>query len=83
MATILRMPQVIEMTGVSRAHVYALISRDEFPRPIRIGKRAVGWIETDVEAWITARPLAGSWTKTCTRPHHPRENRIAERDVQE
>ena len=83
MATILRMPQVIEMTGVSRAHVYALISREEFPRPIRIGRRAVGWKKNDVEAWIADRPLAGSWTKISTRPHHPRESRIAERDDQE
>lgn len=83
MATILRMPQVIEMTGVSRAHVYALISREEFPRPIRIGRRAVGWKKHDVEAWIVARPLAGGWTKTSTLPRHPRENRIAERDDQE
>lgn len=80
MATILRMPQVIEMTGVSRAHVYALISRDEFPRPIRIGKRAVGWVATDVEAWITTRPLAGSWTKTNTLSRYLPENCIAERD---
>ena len=81
MATILRMPQVIEMTGVSRAHVYALISRDEFPRPIRLGKRAVGWVKTDVESWITARPLAGRWTKT--RLSRPRENGITEPGDQE
>lgn len=80
MATVLRMPQVIEMIGVSRAHVYALISRDEFPRPILIGKRAVGWMETDIRSWINARPLAGSWTKISARPHHPRGNRIPERE---
>lgn len=63
MASIIRMPQVVEMTGVSRAHVYALIARDEFPRPVRIGKRAVGWIVEDIEAWISERPSAGRWSK--------------------
>ena len=80
MATIIRMPHVIKMIGVSRAHLYALMSRGEFPRPISIGKRAVGWVATDIEEWIAARPLAGSWTRTTTRPRYPRENRIVGRN---
>lgn len=76
MATIIRLPHVIKMVGVSRAHLYALISRGEFPRPISIGKRAVGWVANDVEKWIAARPLAGSWNRTTTLPRYPSENRI-------
>lgn len=76
MAAILRMPQVVEMTGVSRAHIYALIARGEFPRPVRIGKRAVGWMVNDVEAWISARPSAGSWNKTTNLSRDRREKRI-------
>ena len=76
MFTILRMPEIIERIGISRAQVYALISCGEFPRPIRIGKRAVGWMETDIQAWINARPLAGSWSKGETLPHRANDNRI-------
>lgn len=74
MASIIRMPQVVEMTGVSRAHVYALIARDEFPRPVRIGKRAVGWIVEDIEAWISARPSAGRWNKAAKLSQNRRES---------
>jgi prophage regulatory protein len=61
MTLIIRMPQLIEKTRISRAHIYALLSRGEFPRPIRLGRRAVGWREDDIEAWLASRPEAGSW----------------------
>jgi prophage regulatory protein len=52
---ILRRQLVESQTGLSRSKIYDLITRDEFPRPIKIGARAVGWVEADVEAWITSR----------------------------
>lgn len=61
MAQIIRLPQLVEKTGISRAHVYALIGRGEFPRPIRLGRRAVGWREDEIEDWLDSRPAAGSW----------------------
>lgn len=61
MAQIIRLPQLVEKTGISRAHVYALIGRGEFPRPVRLGRRAVGWREDEIEDWLDTRPAAGSW----------------------
>jgi prophage regulatory protein len=61
MAQIIRMPQLVEKTGVSRAHVYALMKDGAFPRPIRLGRRAVGWRAADVDSWLESRPQAGSW----------------------
>lgn len=61
MTEIIRMPQLTEKTCISRAHVYGLLSRGEFPRPIRLGRRAVGWRVEDVETWLSSRPEAGSW----------------------
>ena len=52
---ILRRQLVESQTGLSRSKIYDLITRDEFPRPIKIGARAVGWVEADVEAWINSR----------------------------
>lgn len=52
---ILRRQLVEAQTGLSRSKIYDLITRDEFPRPIKIGARAVGWVEADVEAWINSR----------------------------
>lgn len=52
---ILRRQLVESQTGLSRSKIYDLITRDEFPRPIKIGARAVGWVEADVVAWINSR----------------------------
>jgi prophage regulatory protein len=51
-----RIPIVEDMTSLSRGHIYKLIAEGEFPRPVRIGKRAAGWLESDVVEWVTARP---------------------------
>jgi len=52
---ILRLPEVTARTGLSRATIYALMRQGRFPRQVRIGARAVGWIEAEVEAWIQER----------------------------
>ena len=52
---ILRRQLVESQTGLSRSKIYDLITRDEFPRPIKIGARAVGWIEADIAAWINQK----------------------------
>ena len=51
---------VIEITLMSRSQIYALIAAGEFPRPIRVGARAVRWIEDEVIEFIATRPRAGS-----------------------
>jgi prophage regulatory protein len=49
---ILRLPAVKTLTGLSRSTVYHKISIGDFPKAISLGSRAVGWLESDVEAWI-------------------------------
>lgn len=49
---ILRLPIVLDRTGLSRSTVYLRVSEGKFPRPVSLGARAVGWIETEVEEWI-------------------------------
>ena len=52
--TILRLPAVETRTGLSRSTIYARISDGTFPRPVRLGgMRAVGWVEREIEAWVT------------------------------
>ncbi|WRH64421.1 MAG: AlpA family transcriptional regulator [Fuscovulum sp.] len=55
MATILRLPKVLERTGLGRTTVYDGIKAGTFPRPIKLGVRAVGWVEADIDAWLSAR----------------------------
>lgn len=56
-ATVLHLQAVIRVTGLSRATLYRLIADEQFPRPVRLGPRAVAWRCTDVEAWSEARPI--------------------------
>lgn len=54
----LRRPDVEAATGLSRSTIYDMMDRGEFPRPIRIGRRAVAWPESAVLAWLADRPVA-------------------------
>ena len=60
---ILRRPEVERVTGLSRTSIYALIAQGRFPRPVKLGRQAVGWRESEIAAWIESRPAA-------TTPHH-------------
>ena len=51
--TILRLPDVKSRIGLSRSTIYLRISEDSFPKPISLGGRSVGWLESEVNDWIT------------------------------
>jgi prophage regulatory protein len=53
----LRLPAVLKRVGLSRSSIYSMISTGEFPKSIRISKRSVAWLETDVSDWIDERVL--------------------------
>ncbi len=56
MATaILRLPATMARTGLSRSTLHCLLSKNEFPKPIKLSERTVGWIESEIEDWLTAR----------------------------
>jgi prophage regulatory protein len=41
--TILRLPQIIKRTGLSRSSIYLRMANNEFPESVSLGGRAVGW----------------------------------------
>ena len=52
-ARVLRLPRVQARTGLARSTIYVREwPTGAFPQPIRLGARAVGWIESEVDAWI-------------------------------
>ena len=55
---LLRRPEVEKLTGLSRSSIYAMMERGEFPRPRRIGQRAVAWDEAALERWLATRAEA-------------------------
>ncbi len=52
---ILRLPMVCQATGLKRSMIYQLEAEQRFPNRIKIGTRAVGWIESEVQAWLAQR----------------------------
>lgn len=55
MEAILRLPVVKSRTGLSRSSIYAKVRTGEFPKPISIGIRSVGWMESEIQQWIASR----------------------------
>lgn len=49
---IFRLPEVKGKVKLSRSSIYLRISKGEFPAPISLGGRAVGWLEADIEQWL-------------------------------
>jgi len=53
--SILRLPAVKLRTGLSRSTLYSRVSEGKFPKPISLGARAVGWVDDEVEAWLSGQ----------------------------
>lgn len=55
---ILRLPEVMRRTGMSRSTIYAHEKNEDFVKRVRLSARSVGWIESEVEAWLEQRASA-------------------------
>jgi prophage regulatory protein len=55
---ILRRRQVEARTGLKRSTIYAKVAAGEFPPPVRLGARAVGWVESEISEWLESRIAA-------------------------
>ncbi|PIJ48813.1 MULTISPECIES: helix-turn-helix transcriptional regulator [unclassified Erwinia] len=54
---LIRLPEVLHKTGYKKAWIYRLISENRFSKPIKLGSRAVVFIETEIEQWILERVI--------------------------
>jgi len=52
---VLRLPLVKARTGLSRSTIYLRIAEGSFPKPVSLGARAVGWLEAEIEQWLSSR----------------------------
>jgi prophage regulatory protein len=50
-----RLPAALDITGLCRSSLYNALASDDFPQPVMLGKRAVGWRESDLNDWIGSR----------------------------
>jgi prophage regulatory protein len=53
--SLLRLPEVIKLTGKSRSSIYAGIKDCSFVQPIKIGERSIAFIEAEIQEWIDDR----------------------------
>lgn len=65
---IIRLNEVINRTGLGKTSLYKFIKAKTFPQPIALGERAVGWVEAEVDQWITARINERDFSKINTFP---------------
>ncbi|MEQ5160645.1 AlpA family transcriptional regulator [Proteus terrae] len=52
---LIRLKEVMSMTGLSHSYVYQLIGQGYFPQSISLGARAVAWVQSEVQQWIDSR----------------------------
>ncbi len=52
---LLKLKDVLAITGLSRSYVYALAQQDLFPKPIKLTERSSAWVESEVQEWIASR----------------------------
>lgn len=57
---LIKLPAVLTETQTSRSFVYAGVKNGTFPKPLKIGKRAVAWTTESIDTWITAKIAGGS-----------------------
>lgn len=55
---LMRRPEVLRVSGLSRSSMYRLIKKLEFPCPVRLSAKTVGWPASQVNAWVAARVAA-------------------------
>jgi len=54
---ILRLPAVMDLTGLSRSTVYLQMAEGQFPKSFKITGRSCGWLEADIQNWIETKVL--------------------------
>lgn len=55
MNKVIRLKEVVQLTTLSRSSIYRLMSENNFPNSIKLGDRAVAWLQVEVEQWLEQR----------------------------
>ncbi len=53
----IRLPQVMGRVGLSKPSIYRLMKSGKFPKARLLGERAVGWIEEEIDDFISSREV--------------------------
>lgn len=55
---IYRLSELTALIGLGRSTIYRMMEEGEFPRPIHLTRKTVGWRSSEITAWLDARPVA-------------------------
>ncbi|SOB76014.1 transcriptional regulator, AlpA family [Marinobacter sp. LV10R510-11A] len=64
---VLRLTEVQEKTGLARSTIYKYVDACIFPRPISLGGRSVGWIDSEIYEWLREKQVERDMTHGATR----------------
>ena len=53
----LRLPEVRDITGVSRSSIYKWMDEGKFPLPRKLSERAIAWNSHEIAEWVDSRPV--------------------------
>lgn len=70
---LLRLPIVMEKTGLARSTIYKYMMLGDFPAAVPLGGRSVAWIDTEVEEWIS-KCLGNRGRQMIPPQYHPGNN---------
>ena len=68
---ILRFPEIVARLGIKRRTIYDMIERGDFPAPIKLTPKVVGWRPEQIESWLESRPFAR------IQPHGPAARKLS------
>ena len=71
----IRLPEVLNRTGLSRTEVYRRMDEETFPKVIPLGKRSIAWRSDEIDAWI-ADVIARAGKVAATRHVHRKRDRL-------
>lgn len=57
---IIRKPELVAKLGLSQVTIWRMEKAGNFPKRLRLGGNSVGWLASEIEAWINARAAARS-----------------------
>lgn len=52
---LIRIKEVMELTGISRAYIYVMAQKGDFPQPVKLSERSTAWVENEIHEWIEKR----------------------------
>lgn len=57
---IVRLPEVMRLTGLSKTTIHRRFRAGTFPRPLRLGPQSIGWRRGEIVEWLESLPRAGA-----------------------